>query len=151
MARAKIDDNPNGSPENILPISLDTLYWRVYIYCDDYLKKQSDIPYAYHDITSRYFAAIWKDCFQKKVVAHKNYTFPLSYNLISEIMLFQINLFIEQEFKMFLYDQKNADINNKLSHVMRFGTIAITVKELILSSKLNDLSVPENINDNHWG
>jgi hypothetical protein len=50
---------------------------------------------------------------------------------------------------MFLYDQKNTDINNKLSNAMKFGTIAIQVKQLMLSSKVNDLTIPENLNDNN--
>ena len=77
------------------------------------------------------------------------YIFPLNYSIISEKLLIQINIFIEQEFKMFLYDQKNTDINNKLSNAMKFGTIAIQVKQLMLSSKVNDLTIPENLNDNN--
>ena len=49
---------------------------------------------------------------------------------------------------MFLYDQKHAQINNKLSNVMKFGTLAIKAKEVILSSKINDLLVPDTFNDN---
>ena len=148
MARVKVDTNYNSIAENILPVNLDTLYWRVYIYCDDYLKKQTDIPFSYHDITSRYFSTMWKDCFQNKIGHDKKYIFPLNYSIISEKLLIQINIFIEQEFKMFLYDQKNTDINNKLSNAMKFGTIAIQVKQLMLSSKVNDLTIPENLNDN---
>ena len=48
MARVKVDTNYNSLADNILPVNLDTLYWRVYIYCDDYLKKQTDIPFSYH-------------------------------------------------------------------------------------------------------
>ena len=149
MARVKVDTNYNSLAGNILPVNLDTLYWRVYIYCDDYLKKQTDIPFSYHDITSRYFSTMWKDCFQNKIGHDKKYIFPLNYSIISEKLLIQINIFIEQEFKMFLYDQKNTDINNKLSNAMKFGTIAIQVKQLMLSSKVNDLTIPENLNDNN--
>lgn len=83
MARVKVDTNYNSLAENILPVNLDTLYWRVYIYCDDYLKKQTDIPFSYHDITSRYFSTMWKDCFQNKIGHDKKYIFPLNYSIIS--------------------------------------------------------------------
>lgn len=148
MTKSNFDENLNNPSVNILPISLDTLYWRVYIYCDDYFKKQTDIPYAYHDITARYFASLWKDCFQNKIGPNKKYIFPLNYNIISDKMLFEINSYVDQEFKMFLYDQKNAEISNKLSNVMKFGTIGIKVKEVILNSKINDLIVPDTFNDN---
>ena len=150
MAKSKFDENLNDVAGNILPVSLDTLYWRVYIYCDDYFKKQTDIPYIYHDITARYFASLWKDCFQNKIGPNKKYIFPLNYNIIPDKMLFDINSYIDQEFKMFLYDQKNAEINNKLSNVMKFGNIAIQVKELILNSKIDDLTIPDTFNDNEF-
>lgn len=150
MAKSKFDENLNDAAGNVLPISLDTLYWRVYIYCDDYLKKQTDISYVYHDITARYFASMWKDCFQKKIGPNKKYIFPLNYSIISDKMLFEINAYIDQEFKMFLYDQKNAEINNKLSNVMKFGNIAIQVKELILNCKIEDLTIPDTFNDNDF-
>lgn len=133
----------------IMPLSADTLYWRVYVYCDDFLKMQTVIPLKFHDITARYFAGLWKDCFQNKINPNRRkYCFPIGYTIIPNNMLFEINKYIDQEIRMFLYDQKLIDLDEKLAFVMRLGQLAIQAKEIILLSKSDPDQVDVTLNDN---
>jgi len=140
----------NKTTETVsLPFNGDTLYWRVYIYSDDFLKKQTRVPLKYHDITARYFASLWKDCFQNKIHSNKRkYRFPIGYEIIPNNSLFDLNKYLDQEMRMFLYDQKIAEMNEKLAFVMQMGQIALQAKELILLSKSETMEFDISRNDN---
>ena len=144
------DSNSNNRRDTLIPpLTATSLYWRVYIYCDDFLKKQTNIPLKYHDISSRFFATLWKDCFQNKIDANRRkYCFPINYTIIANNTLFEINKHIDLEIQMFLYDQKIADVNEKMANVMRLGQISLQAKELILLSKSGDMQSPPTFNDN---
>jgi hypothetical protein len=63
-------------------------------------------------------------------------------------MLFEINKYIDQEIRMFLYDQKLTDLDEKLAFVMRLGQLAIQAKEIILLSKSDPDQADVTLNDN---
>jgi hypothetical protein len=63
-------------------------------------------------------------------------------------MLFEINKYIDQEIRMFLYDQKLIDLDEKLAFVMRLGQLAIQAKEIILLSKSDPDQADVTLNDN---
>ena len=145
---APLNRNKTVDPPN-MPLNADTLYWRVYIYCDDFLKKQTVVPLKYHDITARYFAGLWKDCFQNKInMNRRKYCFPIGYTIIPNNTLFEINKHIDQEIRMFLYDQKLTDLNEKLAFVMQLGQLAIQAKQIILLSKSDPHQADVTLNDN---
>jgi hypothetical protein len=140
----------NKTTETVsLPFNGDALYWRIYIYSDDFLKTQTRVPLKYHDITARYFASLWKDCFQNKIHSNKRkYRFPIGYEIIPNNSLFDLNKYLDQEMRMFLYDQKIAEMNEKLAFVMQMGQIALQAKELILLSKSETMEFDISRNDN---
>lgn len=131
-------------------LTASNLYWRVYIYSDDFIKKQTTIPAKFHDLTARFFATLWKDCFQNKIDKNRQkYHFPISYNIIPNNLLFNINSHIDQEIRMFLYDQKASNLDDKLANVMALGKVAIQAKDLILFSGAELMQAPSELNDNN--
>ena len=131
-------------------LTADNLYWRVYIYSDDFIKKQTTIPSKFHDLTARFFATLWKDCFQNKIDKNRQkYHFPISYKIIPNNLLFEINSHIDQEIRMFLYDQKASNLDEKLANVMALGKVAIKAKDLILFSGAEHMQAPSEFNDNN--
>ena len=132
------------------PFLPTTLYWRVFMLADKYLKDNTTVESKYHGNIARFFAIMWRYFFEngKVNIETGNFKFPFDGRVISITQLVNINSAVDNQIRLHLNLQDVADQNLKIQNIALMGEIGLKIRKIITSNHIK-WSDPDNpLNDN---
>ncbi len=132
------------------PFTPQTLYWRVYMICENNLKISAGIKPQYKANISRFFSILWRFYFEYPALCTEDshFTYPFDSHTVSKTHMISLNNMISGELVDMINRQEAMDPHHRLINVMRLAGIALKLKKL-LSQGSSPLTAPEHsFNDN---
>jgi hypothetical protein len=116
------------------PFTPITIYCRILLIVDNFLKNNTEIPYSNHIYISKYFANLWRIFYENKEANSDNidYLVSIDYNVISVGALVSINNFLNTEIRALIKSNHNISDESEVLLLSLVGNITSKVKKIIL-------------------